>query len=351
VDALLELAKEGARNLVENCAEVQTGELVVLVNDQRQVDRTVSTLLEEAVRARRASSAVLWVEPEGLDPRGGRARGVSLSAEQIASLLKADKVIASIGGAPLGRYLADSNKRPLLVNNGFYTLEDLASGHARYHWGIVQAIYDVMDHDVFPVGSHWRITSPAGTDLRGAVDTKSARASYVDEMRQERVRNFFSGAYMPVASQEAEGVIVVEWVAMSALEPAYDPPHVVVQHNKIAGVEGGSHIKKWVKEYHEAFEGLVKRFGDNALLLDSWHGGAHPKAVNIPGMVGTGGTRHMHFHMGRTTGKTGDYQGGQIKYFTMEVDGKKIYDTGRLALLDHPKITAAAERCGLENWR
>ena len=348
----VESAREGIRNLVNNCAEVQAGELVVLVNDPALIEKGVGTLIEEAVQANGARGAVIWVEPQGPNaaPRQGKGGPFSLTAEDVAMLLNADKVIAHADQETVTRYLADADKQPLLVTNRAGTLEDMASATARYPWGLVRAIYDLMNQELFPVGSSWRITSSGRTDLRGVVGEKTLRSIFFeDEIHAKNLARSFTNAsaYLPVASTEADGTVDVEWLGGRAeLHPAHDPPCLEIKQNKIVSIGGGLQERQWVDEYWDATESLMHQFGEKALVVDSWHSGAHPWSSSW-----AGGTRHLHFHMGRTSGKLGDFVFAGIKDYTLTVDGQAIVKDGRLAILDHPKVKAAAERYDVEDWR
>jgi hypothetical protein len=101
---------------------------------------------------------------------------------------------------------------------------------------------------------------------------------------------------------------------------------------------------KRVEELKELLGEKVKRYGDKANILDSWHGGMHPKAENRPGAVSE--TVTMHFHVGRLV----DPYSASISEQTVDVDGKKIYENGKLMILDDPKLRAAAEACRINDW-
>ena len=347
---LVDAAREGVKNLVRNCAEVEPGEMVVLVNDSTRTTKAVSDLIEATVEAMGARTEVLWVEPA--EPTAGpqqlRSARFTLETEQVATLLKADRVIANADDETLVRYLADADKNPVLATHRSKSVEDLASAPARYPWGIAQALFNLMENEVFQVGRAWRVTSPSGTDLKGVVADRTLRAVFVEDQQRSRNlgRTFSFGTYLPVASMEAEGVLVVEWMEGRALKVVHDPPYLEIQANKITNIGGGLEQPQWLDEYYGATERLLQRFGDNALVVDSWHGGTHPWASSW-----AGGTRHLHFHMGRTTGADGDFVFAGVKDLTLEVDGQAVIRNGRPALFDHPKVQAAAEQYGMDGWK
>lgn len=340
MEDLARLAKEGVLNLVGHCAQVKPGEKVVVVNERGKIEEALLTLITDALRDKGALCTPLWVEPESSNPPGGSS--VFFPRAVIEEIVSADKVISSIRDEVFFKHLSKAEKVPLVVTHLFSTLEDMASEHARYHWAMGRAIYDLLENDIFRVGASWKITSPSGTEISGSTDQVSTRTRYRDEQTAPFLRSFHSGAYRPVATAEAEGVIVCEYTGGASRLPCYDPPVIYVEKNEITRIEGGRHLRRWLDQYRSGLEEKVQRFGEAARVLDSWHGGANPKAECIPGIVGNGGTRMMHFHLGRTTGKSGDYLAAEISHHTLEIDGKKVYENGKLAILEHPKVKSAA---------
>jgi hypothetical protein len=338
----VDLAREGIANLVANCAQVAAGEKVVLLNDPARIDKDVSDLLQEAVLHRGAQSSVIWTQPATSDQSAPR-----LSSAELAEIQSADKLIAHASPELLTGELAEDDRGSLLVTNRSGTLAYFGLPAARYHWGLLQLVYDLLENELFKPGTPWRITSPSGTDLKGTVGDLAVRARYFDdEVRAGRGRAFATGAYLPIASADAAGSIVVDWLDGGALKPAHDPPHLEIRANKVERIGGGLQNKQWVEEYWTATEKLVDRFGNAALEVDSWHGGVNPWSSGW-----TGGTRHLHYHMGRTTGQRGDFVYADNPDFTLTIDDVPVFQNGRLAILDHPKIRAVAEQDGVTDWK
>lgn len=232
---------------------------------------------------------------------------------------------------------------PTLISNLFCTLDDIASGHARYHWGAARAIYEFVENELLQVGRRWTITTPSGTNVSGIIGVKSQRASYLDERQADYRRTFHSGAYCPAASESAEGIIVCEYTGGSARRPCYNPPVISIENNRVVSIEAGRNSRFWVDQYKDGLDEKVQRFGEKARTVDSWHGGANPAAECIPGLLGYGGTRMMHFHLGRTAGRSGDYLAAEISHHNLKLDGHKIYENGKLVILNHPKVKSALE--------
>ncbi len=117
-------AAEGVANLVRNCAEVQRGEKVLIINEQGAMDPAVADLMAEAVRAAGARAEVMWHDaPEGSGP----GRGGQLPEELLRAIISADKVIANY---PLRDRAIEPHVGPdsrvLIVHSIFRTEEHFA---------------------------------------------------------------------------------------------------------------------------------------------------------------------------------------------------------------------------------
>lgn len=339
----LELSKQGAVNLVVHCAEVQNGERVVMISERGRVHGDLPVYVAEAVEDAGGEGELLWVEalPEGL----------AFTDEQMTVLSSADKVIASVRDTSCLRDSLKGADVALLVWNLFTTVdelnpESLASEHARYPWKIAKAIHDRLE-ELFIPGRKWRITAPSGTDLSGVFGDFSARASYREDLWDEwsgRSRTFHGSVYRPVASLEANGVIVGQFTGGSRRVPVETPPIFVIEKNELVTIEGEAKAQVLIEQYKRNLDVLVGRFGKNATLVDSWHGGTHPRAEPAQNLLGNACTQYMHFHLGRTTGIPGDYITAEISDHTIEIDGRPIYKNGELLVLDEPELQSIAPR-------
>lgn len=225
----------------------------------------------------------------------------------------------------------------------------MASGQARYPWPMVRAIYFRLE-EIFSASDSWRITSPAGTEISGKIAKGSevADAYFTQEAAGARFIRLFPGeVYSPVGSLKAEGRIVVEYINVRDTRPWQEPATLTIKDDGIVRIEGGS----CAREIEREIDGNIGRHGDKAAIVDSWHGGMNPRA-KVPGaeepemtfIMATSSPGLMHFHLGRLK----DPISARISNHTVEVDGRKIYDRGRLMILDDPKIRLAAESYGLE---
>ena len=330
------MVKEGVRNLVGNCAEVRKGENVLILNGFGAVDDEVATLLEETVSEAGAECHVLWGEPQ-------ERRASSIPKVVVGAILAADKFICNY---TLNRVVLEEHLKGtgvVQVDNRFRTGELMGSEAARFPTGMIRALCQRLD-ELFAGARRWRITSPAGTDVSGEIarGTEIADAFFTQDTTGSRLRRVFPGeVYTPVGSVGAEGTIVVDHINLQGAELWDEPAVLAIRDDRIVAVEGGDHAQ----ELQAEIERNVERFGEGARVLDSWHGGMHPKAPGPePGSGALQWTTMssspalMHFHLGRLK----DPISAGVSRQTVEVDGKRVIEDGRLAILDDPQVRAAA---------
>lgn len=331
--------KEGVWNLVANCLDVQKGESVLLLNEYGKIDPELVELIEDAARQQGAECHSLWgptIE------RGAR----SFSKVLVGAFLSADRVIMNynLNREVLHQYVKDH--QILRVTNRCLTGENFATEHARFDWRMVRAIFARIE-EICASSKDWRITASGGTDLRGQVASASdvADAYFVQESEATRLIRVFPGeVYTPVGAINAQGKIVAD--GPNAEDREGGPPELVtfvVENNRIVRIEGGERAER----VRQRIEENAQTFGDNAWTIDSWHGGMNPRADPDPTGIGAiSTTQRMHFHA-RTLG--GNF-GATVRSQTIDLDGRKLYQDGRLAVLDDPNIVEAARRHGIEDW-
>jgi hypothetical protein len=338
----MEPKRDGVWNLVHNCAEVQKGDSVLILNEYGKIDPEVAELITEAVKATGADYHVLWGEP--IAPHR-----TELPRVLIGAMLASDKVICSyaINRAVLDGYTR--GKGIIQVNNTCRTPESMATPHATFHWGLVRSIYGRLE-DICGAGETWRVTSPAGTEMTGRIGKGSevADAYFAAEAAASRFIRVFPGeVFSPVGSMDAAGTIVMEYVNMRDSRPWSAPAVITVADNRVTHIDAqGDEAKRFAGDV----ESNIERYGDGAGVIDSWHGGMNPRArvptAENPVLTGaTSGPGMLHFHIGRTT----DPLSAGLLHHTVDVDGRKLYEGGRLLVLDDPEIREAARRCGVED--
>lgn len=327
----------GATNCVADCARVKAGNQVYVLNEEGAAEPAVSDAIVAAIEAQGARPEVVW----------GPALGKG-STEIPHSLLNAyrqgDVVIShypSLRREALQVHV--QGERRARATNRALTAALLASEWARFPYTLQLAIIQTLD-EIFSKGKTWRITSPAGTDLAGefgGAGSAVAEAYFVKGEDNTRAsRNFPGGVHAPAASAGIRGIIVAEHATVSGSAAMTTPLRLEIEDNRVVSIQGGDDAGT-IKAALEQTDGF----------LDSWHAGTNPKTVvpyeraTQPRPWWTNAHCHpsvLHFHLGRSHAPVNLATFRQ----TLSVDGRKVYDAGRLAILDHPRIQAATQRFG-----
>ncbi len=347
----MEPVREGVANLIDNCAEVKQGETVLLLNERGEAEPDLIEVIAESVRAAGGREQVMWLDrPER---GGGPGAAPPISDELATAIRSADKVIAlyPLSDRALVQTLGESPS-VLIANTMFRTQEDFASNHARYHWGMANAIYHRFEKELFAPGRRFRLANPAGTEISGVIGPFSERARQLDEYRVPFSRSFNSPAYIPVSTTQCEGQAVIEYTNGFRRDPIDHPPTIVIENNLLVRVEGPPEAKRWVDEYARNLDDRAERLNRaDANKVDSWHGGLHPTAECIGGprgLIGNANTDMAHFHVG----PDGEHMAAQWGRLILELNGERIIDGGVYHPdFDDPKLREAARQFGLPHWK
>ncbi len=326
----------GAMNCAADCARVKRGNRVYVLNEEGAVDTAVAEAIVAAVEAQGAEAQVVWgpAIAKGTD---------AIPASLLDAYRRGDVVIShypSLRREALHPHVR-GERRPRATNRAL-TAALLASEWARFPYTLQLAIIRTLD-EIFATGKTWRITSPRGTDVQGEFGAKSAvvEAYFAEGEDNTRAsRNFPGGVHTPAASAGMRGMIVAEHATVPGAGGMSAPLEIEIEDNRVVSIRGGDEAGT-IKAALEQTDGFV----------DSWHAGTNPKTVvpydrrTEPRPWWTNAhcsPSVLHFHLGRTHAPVNVATFRQTLY----VDGRKIYDDGRLAILDHPRILEAAKRFG-----
>lgn len=323
----------GARNCVLDCAQLGKGDAVAIVNETG-TDETVVAAIAEAARDAGASVSIVWAEPH---TKGGDIRPDVFEAFRNSDILF--NHYHSLSRVALQDHFPSETR--VRVPNRATTAELLGSSWARFPYSVQMALSGLLEDSMAP-GRRWRITSPAGTDLRGRFvepDSPLARAYFqTDEDNNRARRNFPGGVHMPRVSGDIEGVLVAEYVDGAPAEMA--PVRLIIKDGYVQEVEGGDP------------EGRARaRVLESDRYLDSWHCGINPKTVSP--VKRTDNPRKwysyahcspqmVHFHLGRTHSTINV---GSMKQ-TLEIEGDAIYRNGAFVDLSDRKLDQALADSG-----
>ncbi len=326
--------EEGARNCIVGCARVKNQDNLLILNQTGSVDNEVSDALVQAAKATGARVHVLWEDPI---PKESNEVPKTL----VAALLSSDAAVLtypSLRREILHPHLKD--KEVVRSGNWAMTAKLMGSEWARFPFALEQAIINKLD-EIMERGEFWRITTPRGTDIRGKFAGKGsiiAGAYFEKDDDNTRLNRYFpGGVHTPFNSRAVEGVIMVEHLsglAISGNAVAIERSlKVELKDNRIISVEGEDRGVKILKREIE------ERKEEAYDFMDSWHAGTHPKTV-VPydrkkeprawWSYAHWSPLVLHFHLGRSVNPL------TLGCFnqTISVDGRKIYEDGKLAMLN-----------------
>jgi len=225
---------DGFDSLLDQCLSVRAGEQVVLLTDQGTDAGVISRLLE-SVAARDGIPLVARMPAPhlpGAEPPGAVA----------AMMLAAGAVIELTSlfiGSSLARRKATERGVRYLAMPGVRT-ETFRAG------GPLDVDFEQLRADAERVGAAWsaasefRLTTPAGTDLRGSVDGRPGRVLH--GMARE------PGSYMAPPDIEsgtapvegsASGVVVIDGdLLFMGRGPLREPVVLHVERGQVVGIEG-----------------------------------------------------------------------------------------------------------------
>jgi leucyl aminopeptidase (aminopeptidase T) len=329
--------QDGATNCVVDCARVRKGNQVYIVNQKGAVEEEVSSTIREVVEGEGATATVVWESAIAKNTR-------EVPRAVLEAYTKGDIVIShfpSLKREILHPHVqGDTRSR---ATNRAISVELLRSEWARFPYSLQLAIIKTID-SILTQGKEWRITSPRGTDVRGHVggaDSAVAQAYFArgeDDTRASR--NFPGGVHTPVMSIGTQGVIVVDHANVRGGFRPSEPIRIELKDGKVTEIRGENEGGTIIKE-------LEKTDG----FLDSWHAGTNPKTIS-PVKKDDDPTSWwtfahcsptvLHFHLGRTHAPVNVATFNQTVY----VDGRKIYEEGKLTILEEMEIERLAETFG-----
>jgi len=329
-----DMLREGAKNCAIDCARVRSGNDVYIVNETGAVETEVSEAIQEIVEEQGARPVVVWEGPisKGSEDIPQRVLEAYTKGDVVIShfpTLKREALFAHVQG--------DTRSR---ATNRAMSVSLLRSDWARFPYALQLAIIKTID-DLLTHGEEWHITSPNGTDVKGKVGTATSTVAQAYFARGEddsrASRNFPGGVHTPLMSAETEGVVVIDHANVKGGFRPSSPIRIELKDGKVKKIEGGTDAVVIVNE-------LKKTDG----YLDSWHAGTNPKTI-VPIKKYDNPTSWwtyvhcspevLHFHLGRTHAPV------NVAIFdqTLSIDGKKIYDCGKLAILNEAEIQRAAK--------
>ena len=324
----------GIENCVATCAGVERGQSVYIVTQEEAADPAVVEALTESARDRGGEVHVVS------GPVIPRDRPEEIPPAVLDAYRRADVLFAhypSLKREALHPHFPGESR--VRVPNRARTVSLMSSEWAGFPYSVQRALATTLDTLSAP-GKSWRITSPNGTDVRGSFGAREstvAQAYFVEDEGGRARRNFPGGVHSPVVAVATEGVIVADHIAGFGGMP--ESVRLELKEGRVVSLEGGD------PSMHES---LNRTDG----FIDSWHAGVNPKTIvplaRADNPVQWYSYSHcspmiVHFHVGRS------HDPVDVACFdqTIEIDGRTVYDQGRLAIWDDPEVHGAVNASGM----
>ena len=353
-------------DLVDNCAEIKSGQQVLIVaasdgltGGVNVVDEAAIAWIQAAVQQRGAYASVLWTDIPS-----------PIHAWRVPPVVKAavqgiDVMISHAFDLPFEELyeLRDviSQRRAVFVRNMATTAALLASDWAQTPYELVSAIR-IRTAERFQPGMEWTLTHSNGTRLGGRIASPMpAGRRYADVRTEGYYRPFPEGVFSPINISRTEGTIIFDrtspWWARFIGVPAHfaNPVEITIRDNRIVKFDGGSEAKAMER----FIAGMAERVGDMMYETFALHGGVHPCAKVSRDQCSHDAygqfiehhhSSNLHLHLGVVPSErravypyfvhvTSDVQGA-----TLKVEDDLVYDRGHLTTLEHPEIKEIAAR-------
>jgi hypothetical protein len=339
-----EALDNGARNLLLSCAGAKPGDRLLIFHEDASstyVEPGLASVVAEAARSLGLTVKLLETpfQPD-VD---------TLSPEQEAAVLASDHTLfLSRLGDQLRFKAMPEGARPIVSHA--LDLAAFASDFCAAPYTAFNGLKVVFNNLLLRAGTI-RVTCALGTDYSGTIEN-----TIWQEPADVTIRRFPMCVFAPIPAARFSGTVAVAHLLAGTGSRYYEPYglrlgsalHADVENGGIVSWRGDSRQVARVKLHYDRVADL---FGINGAAVHSWHAGIHPGCVyagtaheNYERWTNSafGNPRLLHFHT------CGDYPPGEICWNivdpTIEVDGVRIWDAGRIVIDAVPGAAAILER-------
>lgn len=338
-----EALRAGARNLLVECAGLSGGESLVIFHEDPELgwyDLAAPTAVADAARAMGLDVTMIRVNAPG--------RNEPLADAIEAAMRDHDQTIYFARLGDQDRFAPSRTKRPAVMS---YVTDaaGLASEFGRFPHRAFLELKEVLN-GILGAADTIRVTCPAGTELAGKVVADDEGPEDVS------VKRFPMGVYKPLPMKGFAGRVALTRYLVPTGSRPYEPPVVPIEGTVFADVDGGTitgfeGAAEDVGRVRGHYAHVAGLFGIEPMVSHSWHSGMHPacafagQAADDPDRWGNTvfmNPRILHFHT------CGAYAPGEICWMVIdpqvEVDGRVLWDRGRMDVGFAPALTDLADR-------
>ncbi len=333
----------GARNLLVNCAEVETGTSLLIICEDPMLGWYDSAAPDAVVAEARARGNHPTLVEVGA-PENQRSREIMSAIEDHECTIFFSRIGDQDRFAEL-----PPGKRSVMVYARDAAM--LGSAFGRVDHRAMVDFKNAIDRTFFGAG-HIEITCPLGTRFSGSVS-----GSLSDEPADVAVRRYPMSVPAPLPASGFSGRIALARFLTPTGSRTYDPASIEIDDTVFAEVRSGR-IEAFegkaadVARIERHYDMVAEQFGIDRDIVHSWHAGIHPacsyraRAADNPDRwsnTAFPNPRIVHFHT------CGDYAPGEICWIvldpTISIDGTNIWDNGRIC----PERFPGTAEC-LDRW-
>ena len=342
-------ALAGARNLLVNCVDLSSGQTMLLVTEDRQIDYFDNDTAEIiAQEARDMGAKVMTVATPRVDGPDDVPDALMSAMTHVDHTVFLNR----IGDQMRFKSLPGDGTKTMV-----YTLDvkTLASRSTGFDHGFMTRLVDLFNNAI-DGKKRWQVTCAEGTNVQGVMPAPEPATNLGGGFS---VRLFPMSVHKPIPAGSMNGQIVLQRWVTGTNTHAYSPEVYYLKSPITVHVENGHAVafdgdKSEVESFQAHGRMVAEKFGLDETLIHSWHSGLNPgtgyfadaKAdpVRWNGMI-FGSPRHLHFHT------CGDYPPGEINWHiidpTVTFDGEAFLENGEVSFFNKPAARSLLQEFGL----
>jgi len=334
--------KEGARNLLENCAELRPEETLVIISEDPELgwyDENITEALSEQARS-------MGIDPTLLEV-GKPNNEKHLTAIKAVENHDCTIFLARLGDQSRFESLIPGKKTIMCYARDAQMLAS-TYGCANYKafLHLKQAINDILLR-----AGNIRITCSWGTDISGKTPSEEKQAP-----SDVSVRRFPLGVPQPTIASNMSGRVALVNYLTTTGSKFYEPASIEINDVVFANVTSGKIVdftgnRRDVDKIKAHYKKVSEQFRIEENSVHSFHAGIHPgntylaNAADDPDRWANtifNNPRILHFHT------CGNYPPGEICWMvidqTLTVDDKNLWFEGRLCVKDFEQTRQCMEK-------
>lgn len=326
----------GALNLLENCAELEHGNRLLIVHEEPGADYYDDGIVEVVADCARALGADVTLHLEPFDPH---ARGLSSAlADQFENN---DKIVflARVGDQLRFR---DLPKGKLSIVCYALDVKMLSSDFGIATYSALDEIKKAVN-DMLNAAKSIKVTCANGSDFTGVNSAPLPPEGDVS------IKRFPMSVFTPIPAKDFSGRLALPGFLVGTGSMYYAPyainglgrSFLTLHNGRIAGIEGDAQTVQKIRDHYDFVAGT---FGIDRDFVHSWHAGIHPGCAFSDPIEASyerwsgaafGNPRLLHFHT------CGGYAPGEISINLVDpsivVDGIAVWNKGVFDLRNVPQ--------------